>query len=148
MIYLQYTTADLESPIADVKVDIQSLPFNENTFDVVICNHVLEHVPDDKKAMREIFRVLKSGGFAIIQVPANYSMEKTLEDPAITDPKEREKHFRQKDHYRLYGRDYLKKIEDAGFVIREENYLLNLSMDDRELYRLPEMEFMYSYYKP
>jgi SAM-dependent methyltransferase len=144
---LQYTTADLESPIADVKVDVQALPFDENTFDVVICNHVLEHVPDDRKAIGEIYRVLKSGGFAILQVPTNYSMEKTLEDHTITDPMEREKHFRQKDHYRLYGRDYLNKLTEAGFIIKEENYLLYLSKEERELYRLPEMEFMYAYYK-
>jgi SAM-dependent methyltransferase len=133
---LQYTTADLESPIADVQIDVQSLPFDENTFDVVICNHVMEHVPDDRKAIGEIFRVLKRGGFAILQVPANYSMEETIEDPTITDPVEREKRFRQKDHYRFYGRDYLKKLEDAGFIIREKNYLLDLPREERELYRL------------
>lgn len=145
---LSYVTADLESPLADVKLDVQAMPFGDQEFDVVICNHVLEHVTNDRMAMREVFRVLRPGGFAIMQVPTDYSMEKTCEDANITDPLERERHFRQKDHYRFYGRDYLNRITEAGFVIREENYLLSLSREDREHFRLPEMEFMYGYYKP
>jgi SAM-dependent methyltransferase len=145
---LSYITADIESPIADVKLDIQQIPFENNHFDVVICNHVLEHVPDDKKAIREIFRVLKRGGFALLQVPTAYEMNVTLEDPSVTDPEERQRLFRQKDHYRLYGKDYLEKLMAAGFVIGEENYLLTLSDEDRYKYRLPQMEFMYGYYKP
>ena len=73
---------------------------------MIICNHVLEHVPDDRKAMREIFRVLKPGGFAILRFQPIIPWNKPYEDPSITDPAEREKHFRQKDHYRLYGKDY------------------------------------------
>jgi SAM-dependent methyltransferase len=144
---LQYLTADLSSPLADIKLDVQHMPFEKDEFDMVICNHVLEHVPDDRQALREIFRVLKKGGFAILQVPTDYSAENTYEDPSITEPSEREKHFRQKDHYRLYGRDYLERITEAGFVISEENYLLGLKKEVRERYRLPEMEFMYGYYK-
>jgi ubiquinone/menaquinone biosynthesis C-methylase UbiE len=123
------------------------MPFGDNEFDVVICNHVLEHVPDDRKAIREIFRILKHGGFAILQVPTAYAMDVTHEDPTITDPREREKHFRQKDHYRLYGKDYLDRIREAGFITAEENFLTTLSPDERQRYRLPEMEFMYGYYK-
>lgn len=145
---LHYTTADLESPIADVKLDIQQMPFKDDEFDVVICNHVLEHVPDDRKALREIFRVLRRGGFAILQVPTAYQMEKTIEDPTVTDPEERQRLFRQKDHYRLYGKDYLERIMGAGFVIGDENFLLTLAPEKRAYYRLPEMEFMYGYYKP
>ncbi len=145
---LTYITADLESPLADVKLDVQDMPFKDQEFDVVICNHVLEHVPDDRKAIREIFRVLGHGGLAILQVPTDYSMDKTVEDATITDPLEREKRFRQKDHYRLYGRDYLNRLTDAGFIIKEENYLLTLSQEDREHFRLPTMEFMYGYNKP
>jgi len=145
---LDYTTADLESPLADIKLDIQQMPFGQNEFDMVICNHVLEHVPDDRKAMREIFRILKPGGCAILQVPTDYASEETLEDPAVTDPMERLKLFRQKDHYRLYGKDYLNRLMEAGFVIGEDNYLLTLTPEDRHRYRLPEMEFMYGYYKP
>jgi len=145
---LKYLTADLESPLADVKLDIQQMPFSDNEFDVVICNHVLEHVPDDRTALREIFRILKPGGYAILQVPTAYGMEKTHEDATITDPKEREKQFRQKDHMRLYGKDYLKRVMEAGYVIGEENYLFTFSKTERERFRLPEMENMYGYYKP
>jgi len=144
---LTYITADLESPLADVKLDAQEMPFGDHEFDVVICNHVLEHVPDDRKAIREIYRVLKQNGFAILQVPTDYCAEKTYEDSSITDPSDREKHFRQKDHYRLYGRDYLNRLAEAGFIIKEENYLFSVSIEDRARYRLPEMEFMYGYYK-
>jgi ubiquinone/menaquinone biosynthesis C-methylase UbiE len=145
---LTYVTADLESPLADVKLDIQQMPFEDNSFDIVICNHVLEHVPDDRKAMGEIFRVLRKGGFAVMQVPTNYDMENTYEDPSITGPAEREKHFRQKDHYRLYGRDYLKRLKETGFVLKGENYLSVVSTSEIERYRLPSREFMYGYYKP
>ena len=86
---LDYTTADLDSPLADIKLDVQNMQLEDNTFDVVFCNHVLEHVPDDLKAMKEIYRVLKPGGMAIMQVPLNPSMAKTHEDPTITDPEER-----------------------------------------------------------
>jgi ubiquinone/menaquinone biosynthesis C-methylase UbiE len=144
---LVYITADLESPLADVKLDVQELPFGDHEFDVVICNHVLEHVPDDRKAIGEIYRVIKNGGYAILQVPTDYGMEKTLEDATITDPMEREKHFRQKDHFRFYGRDYLNRLKEAGFIIKDDNYLLSLSKEERERFRLPDMEFMYGYYK-
>jgi SAM-dependent methyltransferase len=145
---LAYTTADLDSPIADVRLDVQSMPFNNDTFDIVICNHVLEHVADDKKALSEIFRALKRGGFAIMQVPTVYDMEATVEDPSVTDPAERQRLFRQKDHYRLYGKDYLDRVMAAGFIIGEENFLNTLSIEDRDRYRLPEMEYMYAYFKP
>lgn len=144
---LAYITADLESPLADVKLDVQELPFGDCEFDVVICNHVLEHVENDRKAIGEIYRVIKHGGFAILQVPTDYGMEKTLEDAAITDPKERERYFRQKDHYRFYGRDYLNRLKETGFLIREENYLLSLDKAAIERFRLPEMEYMYGYFK-
>jgi SAM-dependent methyltransferase len=145
---LNYITADLESPLADVKLDVQHMPFKESEFDVVICNHVLEHVPDDRRALREIFRVLKRGGFAILQVPLDYSMEKTHEDSSITKPEDRKREFRQKDHYRMYGKDYLNRIMEAGFVIGEDNFLLSVSNEDRNRYQLPRMEYMYGYYKP
>jgi len=144
---LTYVTADLESPLAEIKLDIQNMPFPDNEFDVVICNHVLEHVPDDRKAIREIFRVLKKKGFALMQVPTNYAMHQTHEDPFITDPAEREKHFRQKDHYRLYGQDYLDRLTGAGFYLSGGNYLEDISAYEKERYRLPAQEFMYGYYK-
>jgi SAM-dependent methyltransferase len=102
---LRYITADMDSPLADVKLDVQNMPFDDNRFDMVICNHVLEHVKDDLLAMREILRVLKPGGIAILLVPFLLDMPVTYEDPSITDPDERLKHFMQKDHYRIYGSD-------------------------------------------
>ncbi|RUA11408.1 MAG: SAM-dependent methyltransferase, partial [Flavobacteriia bacterium] len=94
---LDYTTADLYSPIVDVKADILDLPFENDLFDVVICNHVLEHIEDDTKAMSELYRVLKPGGMGIFQVPQDLSLEKTYENFSITDPEERKKHFGQYD---------------------------------------------------
>jgi SAM-dependent methyltransferase len=144
---LTYITADLESPLADFILDIQQMPFGDAEFDVVICNHVLEHVPDDRKAMGEIFRVLKHGGSAIMQVPMDISMEKTYEDPSIVDPFEREVHFRQKDHYRLYGRDYLERLKECGFRITEDNYLDQIDEDTIQRFRLPRDEYMMAFRK-
>jgi ubiquinone/menaquinone biosynthesis C-methylase UbiE len=144
---LKYVTADMESPIANVHLDIQNMPFPDNEFDVVICNHVLEHVENDNKALKEIFRVIKPGGFAIMHVPMNLTMDKTYEDPLITDPKEREKHFRQKDHYRLYGRDFPERVKKTGFKITEGNYTDELSNKMIERHRLIKKELMYAYRK-
>ncbi len=113
---LEYTTGDLESPLADVKMDILDIPFSDSTFDVVICNHTLEHVHDDMKAMREFYRVLKPGGWGILNSPINEKREKTYEDPSIILPAEREKHFGQRDHVREYGLDYTDRLSQAGFI--------------------------------
>jgi SAM-dependent methyltransferase len=116
---LEYITSDLESPIADVKADICDLPFHENEFDVVFCNHVLEHIPNDTKAMQELFRVLKKGGFGIFQIPQDLSRATTFEDNSITDKKERSAIFGQYDHVRVYGRDYFDKLRSIGFKVDE-----------------------------
>lgn len=119
----KYITADIESPLAKVKMDIHKIPFPENHFDVVLCNHVLEHVQDDIKAMREIHRVLKRGGWAIMQVPFFAPVpEVTYEDASITDPREREKAFGQDDHVRMFGKDYAKRIERAGMKAEENGF--------------------------
>ncbi len=140
---LDYTTADIESPLADVKMDVHDIPFNDNTFDVVFCNHVMEHVDDDIKAMSEIHRVLKPGGWAIIQSPQDYSREETLEDPTITDPKERERIYWQNDHVRLFGMDYGKRLEKAGFQVTEDRYVMELAEDVVKKYALPPKEIIY-----
>jgi SAM-dependent methyltransferase len=145
--HLDYITADLDSPLADVNLDVQQMPFSDNDFDVVFCNHVLEHVEDDKKAMREILRVLKPGGYAILQVPIDFNRETTYEDHTITDRREREKHFLQYDHLRLYGRDYPQQVTNEGFVIKEKNYLDQFTDEQRDNYRLPNQEHMYAFFK-
>lgn len=140
---LDYTTADLESPLADVKMDVHDIPFDDSTFDVVFCNHVMEHVDDDIKAISEIHRVLKPGGWAIIQSPQDYSREETLEDPSITDPKERERIYWQSDHVRLFGMDYGKRLEKAGFHVTEDKYVMELPAETVKRYALPAKEIIY-----
>lgn len=140
---LDYITADIESPLAKVKMDIHQIPFEENTFDVVFCNHVMEHVADDIKAMTEIHRVLKPNGWAIIQSPQDWSRATTYEDKNITDPKEREKHFWQDDHLRLFGRDYNKRLEKGGFEVIEDKFVMEMNPNLVKRYALPEQEIVY-----
>lgn len=141
---LTYHTADLESPIADYKCDVQNLPFSDKEYDVIICNHVLEHVNDDKKAMTEIYRVLKSKGFAILQVPADLNRADTFEDYTITDKKKRAEIFGQYDHLRVYGKDYPERLRSAGFRIDEKNYFDILSDRIKKKYSLNLNDFMFS----
>ena len=118
-----YITADIESPLAKVKMDIHQIPFGENHFDVVLCNHVLEHVADDIKATSEIHRVLKPGGWAILQVPFFSPVpDLTFEDNSITDPRQREKIFGQDDHVRKFGKDYAKRIARSGLQPEENDF--------------------------
>lgn len=140
---LDYITGDLESPWADVKMDINTMPFDDNSFNVVLCNHVLEHIPDDVHAMREIYRVMKPGGWAILQVPMRYEMEKTDEDLTITDPAERERRFLQNDHFRLYGRDYADRLKQADFDVEENKMVMTLPPETVERYALPKNEVLY-----
>lgn len=140
---LEYITGDLISPWADVKMDIQDIPFPDNTFDVIMCNHVLEHVDDDSQAMGEFYRTMKSGGWGIFEVPVDYNSAKTLEDPSINTPELREKHYWQADHLRLYGRDYAERLRAAGFIVEECDYLSELSDGERLRYSLPAKEIIY-----
>jgi SAM-dependent methyltransferase len=140
----RYITADIESPLAKVKMDIHQIPFPENTFDVVLCNHVLEHVSDDIRAMSEIRRVLKPEGFAILQVPFfNPVPEKTFEDPTITDPKAREKTFGQDDHVRKYGKDYSSRLERAGLKVVEDPFVNEKNDQERHRHGLVKGEIIY-----
>lgn len=139
---LDYTTTDLNSPLADVKADICNLPFKENEFDVILCNHVLEHIPDDTKAMQELFRVLKPKGMAILQIPQDLSRETTFEDDTITNKKERAKIFGQYDHVRAYGRAYFDKLRGIGFTVEEVDYTTKLSDDNIKRYCLAKGEII------
>ena len=145
---LDYTTTDLNSPLADVKADICHLPFQDNAFDIIFCNHVLEHIPDDTKAMQELYRVLKPNGFGVFQIPQDLNREKTFEDNSITDKKERAKIFGQYDHVRIYGRDYFDKLRSVGFKVEEVDYTNKLSEDDIFKYCLQKGEIIPVVYKP
>ncbi len=145
---LDYITADLYSPIVDVKADILDLPFKDNSFDVVLCNHVLEHIANDKKAMQELYRVLKPGGFGIFQVPQDLALEKTYEDATITTPEERAKHFGQYDHVRVYGKDYFNRLREGGFNVKEIDYTKKISSEQVKRYCLTEGEILPVCFKP
>ncbi|PRY86761.1 class I SAM-dependent methyltransferase [Mongoliibacter ruber] len=139
---LQYITGDIESPLANVIMDIHQIPFENNSFDVVFCNHVMEHVDDDILACKEINRVLKPGGWGIIQSPV-YDLEKTLEDSSITDPVEREQMFGQRDHVRKYGKDYAKRLSSSGLHVSENHFVKNLDRSVIDKHALPENEVIF-----
>ncbi len=139
---LDYTTTDLFSPLADVKADICNLPFEDNQYDIILCNHVLEHIPDDTKAMQELYRVLKPGGMGIFQIPQELSRATTFSDDSITDQKERAKVFGQYDHVRIYGRDYFDKLRSIGFTVIEEDYTSKMKPELVEKYCLAKGEII------
>lgn len=139
---LDYTTTDLFSPIADVKADICDLPFEDNCYDVIFCNHVLEHIPDDTKAMQELYRVMKPGGWGIFQIPQNLNRAVTFQDNTITDKSERAKIFGQYDHVRVYGRDYFDKLRSIGFKVEDVDYTNKLSAEEIDKYRLAKGEII------
>jgi SAM-dependent methyltransferase len=114
--YINYLSADLYNPRAMVKMDITSIQCPDNAFDIIFCSHVLEHIPDDRRAMCELHRVLKPEGFALLMVPI--TVEKTFEDPLIMSPAERERLFGGADHVRRYGPDFKDRLEESGFNVR------------------------------
>ena len=112
-----YVSADIDSPLADVRMDIQDISYEDDTFDAIVCSHVLEHIIDDGKAMRELYRVLKPGGIAILQVPYSPLLQESFEDPTVTEQGERLRAFGQTDHVRIYGLDYPDRLRAAGFFV-------------------------------
>lgn len=119
--HIEYTAGDkfepgYTYPSYCVALDITQLQYQDNHFDWIICNHVLEHILEDIQAMSELFRVLKPGGIAILNVPISYTIAHTIEDKEITDPEERLIHFGQRDHVRVYGIDYFSRLESVGFT--------------------------------
>ena len=144
---LDYTSADLYSPIVDVKANILDLPFEDDSFDIVFCNHVLEHIEDDHKAMGELYRVMKPGGMGIFQIPQDLKLEISYEDPSITSPEERKKHFGQYDHVRIYGGDYFRRLRNIGFKVDEIDYSKTISADLVDKYRLQKGEILPVCYK-
>lgn len=125
------------------KVDIVDIPFEDNSFDVVLCNHVFEHIPDDARAMSEVFRVLKKGGWAILQVPIDYSRNVTYEDFTITSPEGREKAFGQYDHLRYYGKDYPERLRKVGFEVLEDDFIKTFTPEEQFRFGLLDYEYLY-----
>ncbi len=133
-----YVTADLESPLAKMHFDIQNIPLEEGFADIVICNHIMEHVADDRRAMREIHRVMRTGGWGIILSPADLSRAETFEDDTISDPAERTRIFGQYDHRRIYGRDYTDRLREAGFEAEAIDYAATFTPEERTKYALSD----------
>ncbi len=140
---IDYITADLESPWAKVKMDVQNIPFEENTFDIVFCNHIMEHVDSDLQALSELYRVMKPNAWGIILSPINPARKVTYEDPSIVDPLEREKHFGQKDHLREYGLDYAERLSKCGFQVEENHFSAKLPPNLARRYALQPNEKLY-----
>lgn len=145
---IEYTACDLfpkqyNGKTKITKADITKIPFEDNSFDFIICSHVLEHIPNDRLAMTELCRVLSKNGNSILQVPIDYNREKTYEDPNITSPIERLKVFGHPDHVRYYGKDYKTRLESCGFIVNEDNYISTLSKNDIFKYGLIESELIY-----
>lgn len=133
---IEYLSADLDSPVAEIKVDATDMPFENESFDFAICVHVLEHIPDDRKALAEFFRVVRRGGRAVFQVPPS-DLETTREDyETVTDPAERERVFGQYDHVRLCGADYPDRIAETGFEVSREDYVAQLDEEKRRRFGL------------
>jgi SAM-dependent methyltransferase len=143
---LDYVSVDLYSRLAMINMDATDIKFPEGTFDCVLCYHVLEHIPDDKKAMSEILRVLKPGGWGILQVPI--LAETTIEDPAINSPEDRERVYGQSDHVRAYGLDYKDRLEDAGFIVTVDDYVSELGGEVVRRCGLEKDECIYYCVKP
>lgn len=145
---LHYVTADITSPIADCRLDLCRIPFLSESFDAILCNHVLEHISDDCKAMQELFRVLKPGGWAVLQVPVDRQRRETFEDEAICHPDERERVFGQRDHVRVYGVDYSERLESAGFAVDVIDFVAGVDNEEIIRYGLDTDEQIYLCVKP
>jgi SAM-dependent methyltransferase len=138
--YIEYLSGDL-SGRAMMTMDITALPLPDDSFDVIYCSHVLEHVPADRQAMAEFYRVLKPGGWALLLVPI--SAEHTIEDLSVTSPEERERLYGQRDHVRRYGPDYVDRLRSAGFTVKVEPFAREMSRDDVQRFGLMEHEDIY-----
>jgi len=145
---IDYTSADIDPDKAMVHTDITNIKFDDNCFDVILCIHVLEHIVDDKKAMKELFRVLKPNGYAVLQVPNDHHRDLTYEDKNIVSEEERENVFGQKDHVRLYGMDIKNRLEQAGFIVKVDNYAESLGQKVVKRYALLPQENLYFCRKP
>ena len=145
---LDYTSADLYSPLAMEKVDIMALPYPDSSFDVMLCSHVLAHVEDDKKAMAEMLRVLRPGGYALIQSQLFPTLSTTLEVPEATTPEQRLQAYGQEDRCRNYGADYKDRLQEAGFEAQQIDYSLAFSPLERKKYGLDRQDYIFHCNRP
>ena len=146
---IDYLTADISSSEVMVKMDITDISYPDGSFDIIICNHVLEHIIDDSKAMRELCRVLKPGGWGILQVAISLSLEHTFEDFSITEPAAREQAFGQSDHVRIYAMDYVERLEGSGFSVTLFNWWEDPELVDTDnRYGLLQDESLFLVTKP
>jgi SAM-dependent methyltransferase len=141
--HLDYLSSSLDDPWAMTNMNIMALPIPDNHFDCILCYHVLEHVADDIQAMKELYRVLKPEGWAILQSPVDMSRETTLEDPRITSPEARRDLFGQDDHVRVYGRDYVERLTKAGFSVTSDSFVQQLPDTMIEKFGLMKEEVLF-----
>lgn len=134
----RYVTADLESPLAELHFDVQRIPLRDGSVGAVICNHLLEHVADDRRALRELYRILEPGGWGILLSPVDPARAETFEDDSITDPGERTRLFGQYDHRRVYGRDYVERLRSVGFEAEEIDFAAALGQEACRRYALSD----------
>jgi SAM-dependent methyltransferase len=140
--HIDYLSADLDQPAME-NWDLTAVPHPDDSFDAIVCSHVLEHVPDDRAAMRELRRILRPGGWAIVQVPIDYERAETLEDPAIQSPEERERAYWQADHMRLYANDFPDRLRSEGLEVTVDGYLRTLPSEEVERFGLISLEDIY-----
>lgn len=149
---LEYHPVDLylDNPHVEEKMDIQDIQYEDDYFDFIYCSHILEHVPDDRKAMKELLRVLKPNGIAVIMVPINgvvydlpFDESKTYEDENINTPEAREKYYGQHDHVRLYGADFKERLLESGFTIKSDDFIKKLGVETIERYALLRNESLF-----
>lgn len=146
---LDYLTADLNPVNVMEQMDLTQIKYPENSFDMIIANHVMEHIPDDRKAMAEIFRVLRPGGMAVLQIPISKILKKTDEDFDIVDAGEREKFFGQTDHVRIYGQDYIDRLKAVGFFVDPYIWTLETELKSKgKNYGLNPEEVVFRCLKP
>jgi len=145
---VDYVSADISSKAAMLRMDVTDIRLPDDSFDVILCSHVLEHVDDDARAMWELWRILRKGGWAILQVPVDASRERTFEDSSVTDPAERERLFGQWDHVRVYGRDYAQRLAEAGFDVHVIPYASRLGPEVIRTCGLDAAESIYLCRKP
>jgi SAM-dependent methyltransferase len=136
---LRYETADLTpGPMIDRTLDARALPFAADSIDLIICSHVLEHIPEDVHVASEFARVLSPRGAALVQVPVNPTLSETFEDPAIVTPAEREQAYGQADHVRIYAPDVLERLRAGGLNVRRVQYAEQVDPELRSRYLLSE----------